>query len=733
MEDINDALNKAKYMELVTVQHDDTEIILVPSVDRDKGGILWNQLDASLAPQRHLQTKRWMFPMLNDHDRNEMYEEAIKRACLRLDPNVPVSCLDIGSGTGLLAMLVNRYAPKGSNITSIEMASAMAQLAKLNVQHNVESKLLSTESRVKVVEGHSCSPSFELEDKAKICTSELLESGLLNEGILPAMRDAWERHLAADAIVVPCAAKVYAQLVEGTDTVAKYINLEGGLNDAPGTQQRTDNAAIRLATNAEGVDCDTRCSKTVALHADKLLTMDDVRTLSDPVEVLSFDFSAKDRLPPKEGRCNEIVFIPTSTGTVHGILFWWDLDLLDDIIYTTSPGKQRWQDHWHQNLFVLNDCNGDFAQVKQNEGLRISVSHDDSCIAFKILERGTSDNPKKSRISNEPSTSVCTFHSRCSAERMLQLSNTNRTIFFDQSIHAAIEAYPHGAASVLDLSDFSLCAILAGKHGARVSSVESSTGGVPLLSAYTAQVGNGLTDGSKFQIIQAYPEQITENELFGGSANIVVAEPYYEKLEGYHIIEALNYYYQLRALKARNLIQQNSRSIPSVAHIKACAIQSDNLRHAYSQLGGSCCGFRHDAIDSAQGDNEFDFNLPMWQYNYHQMTPKFRLATIHYDETKILLNDTWSRCQFEKPGRFDAVILWVDYGSATGSDTISTFDHFHRQQVQILKEPIVVTKDEAAATAASISDGPTNVMHVECKIDFNSCQDDYSLEIRVER
>ena len=42
----------------------------------------------------------------------------------------------------------------------------------------------------------------------------------MGEGIIPAMRDAWERHLSANAIVVPKKARIYAQVVEG----GHYIN-----------------------------------------------------------------------------------------------------------------------------------------------------------------------------------------------------------------------------------------------------------------------------------------------------------------------------------------------------------------------------------------------------------------------------------------------------------------------------------------------------------------------------
>ena len=55
----------------------------------------------------------------------------------------------------------------------------------------------------------------EEETRADVCTSELLESGLLGEGVLPSLRDAWARHLRRDTEVVPRRARVLAALAKG--------------------------------------------------------------------------------------------------------------------------------------------------------------------------------------------------------------------------------------------------------------------------------------------------------------------------------------------------------------------------------------------------------------------------------------------------------------------------------------------------------------------------------------
>ncbi len=47
---------------------------------------------------------RWHYRMINDAARNQSYEDALRRAVRRHAASDPVAVLDIGAGTGLLAM-----------------------------------------------------------------------------------------------------------------------------------------------------------------------------------------------------------------------------------------------------------------------------------------------------------------------------------------------------------------------------------------------------------------------------------------------------------------------------------------------------------------------------------------------------------------------------------------------------------------------------------------------------
>ena len=247
---LQDALKSAKYNEAVilTVTPDPfdeqsqsspkveerREIVLVPKLDSNNGGVIWKDALASkssseidIGISRHIRTKKWVMPMLNDDNRNKLYDKSIRRACEVAIENILVRkneskdekqilvVLDIGSGTGLLAMMAAKHSLNIAKnyhtlesvdqiqveITSVEMASAMARLASKTISNN------GLGDNIHLVEAHSSDESFtpfaHSSSKAHLCTSELLESGLLGEGIIPAMRDAWNRHLCKGAIVIP--------------------------------------------------------------------------------------------------------------------------------------------------------------------------------------------------------------------------------------------------------------------------------------------------------------------------------------------------------------------------------------------------------------------------------------------------------------------------------------------------------------------------------------------------
>ena len=619
-----------------------------------------------------------------------------------------------------------------------------------------------------------------------------MESGLLGEGVLPSIRDAWSRHLKDDAFVIPRRARVFAVLVasNGIDDKATHdffgpdvdsfkeasgVILSTTKNACPllGRQNKSDqNEGIFTVSNTEGI--------LVSLHASSLLnnargeplvkgltdyndfkvipqkmkgTADlpqkergGIHPLSDPHLVLDFDFaSGLEGLPPPTGRSYSKEIIATNDGCCTGVLFWWELDLgdEDDTTYSTKPigffgnidDSKNWQDHWQQNLFLFGDTT--VRKLVRGCTVQLDVSHDDTSIAFAIdaLNAKVGDDtsrPAQRRRLNNPGEP--TMNRYISSTRALQLNDVSRTRTLHDAIIYALETKDMNSP-FLDLSDMGLCALMAAAAGAtRVTSLESSSGGMPTLAATIAQVGNNL----HFQIIQAQAENLTSSYILGEVAEIVAAEPYYEMLEGWHLQEALNYFYLVRSLKQRKLISVSSISIPSVAALMAVVVEAEEFVKAYSQVGdamGKVSGFDHSTVNF-YGDryHTYDVSLPVTEYNYRALSSPFCVAKLFYDEARKE-DGEWASVKIDKPGKCQAVIFYVDYLCRVTDKTatnqkddvyygcISTAKSSHRQAIRKLELETVITQSDVERGA-----------NFFCKASFDDTADsieDHSFEFKI--
>ena len=242
-----------------------------------------------------------------------------------------------------------------------------------------------------------------------------------------------------------------------------------------------------------------------------------------------------------------------------------------------------------------------------------------------------------------------------------------------------------------------------------VVSLESSSGTLPTVAATVAQIGNSLPrEGAIFQIINGLAEHITIEHLDcgdGGAAQIVVAEPYYEMLEGWHLQEALNYYYTLRSLKKRGVVSSTALSVPAYATVMACVVEFHDFFSAYGSVG-DISGFSHTFVNYyGNRYHTYDVSLPLWQYKYKRLTKSCCVATIFY-EGSVPTIETNDECvaEFITVGTTHATIFWVDYACRVGADrndleVISTASSSHRQLVRKFHESTVITKDHLAAGA----------------------------------
>lgn len=792
------ALQRARYNELVHLEVADgdevREVCLVACLDEHNGGVIWNPLtdvgaaaessakggaaeadpraDAESSEstvdhriQRHLRTKRWVLPMLNDQRRNGLYQSAISRAvdhvARRLTEKVQsspgendekrksVSVLDIGSGSGLLSMMAarsilnfNKMRPAGydasgtrclsPSVVSVEMSSAMAELARQVVRDN------RLDGYIQVVSAHSSELVMPHDRRADLCVSELLESGLLGEGLLPSMRDAWARLLEPDAAIVPQSARVYAAAVQsgrdpnsddddqGVVWISRY--------HPSALCQESDGMAWKALLEDEGAEVSS--AVVIPVHAAKLLRDKRLGLLTEPSCVLTIPLD-KDRIPCERGQQQQLSISITSSGAMQGFLVWWELDLWrsdnssePSITYSMDPRDDNapFQDHWQQCLHVLSNPKN----VLCGDTISILASHNDSSVQLEVLQCALDDESPRKRARIEPTRP--SFHA-ISSERVYQLTDRRRSQFFRSAMAHALASFSAERTElhVLDLSDFAYCGILTALHGAcgKVSSVESAGGTTAEWTSRVAQASN-LPKTCQFEILACHAEQLDRTSLGGSAPNVVVAEPYYQVLEGWHLPEALNYYYLVRSLRRRSVLQPDSIAIPGVCRVMACGIESRQLRSAYGPCGdgesSSVCGFDHGAVNRNGSFGQHTLSLQLWQYDYKRLTEDVEIGRLDYMNPSEGTIRSSSPLEFRESGVLDAIMIWLEYsyGRATTETEssplrLSTNAQSYRQGVRMLEKPVQVAHNAE----------PKVVVQVDFAMGGLNCSEDHMMDVHV--
>lgn len=232
--DYEDVAAGASVEELIVASVD---AILKAQLNPFTGEVAWLPTDVQAA-QAATVAKSQMSSMLRDAFRNDQYRQAI-RQCISAFTTAfdrAPTVLDIGAGTGLLSMIA---ASSGAErVVGVEQWETMAGIARENVT------AAGLSDKVNIVCKHSAELhvgdsvdlghgkcGIPLETRADIVVSEIVDSALLGEGMIPAVRDAYARLIqvhsdsqaesGAAAVssssstppCVPVSATIHAQLV----------------------------------------------------------------------------------------------------------------------------------------------------------------------------------------------------------------------------------------------------------------------------------------------------------------------------------------------------------------------------------------------------------------------------------------------------------------------------------------------------------------------------------------
>lgn len=253
---------------------------------------------------------RWHFAMLNDTERNDALVAALERS-------VPAGAtvLDIGAGSGFLAMAAARAG--AGRVITCEMNPILAEIARQVVAEHGLSDVItvidrpSTELRL----------GWDLDRPVDVLISEIVDCGIIGEGLLPSVRHARDHLLAVDGTMLPSAARLYGRVVSSR----AVLNLN-------------------QATTAGGFDVSLMNTVATRSHFPVRLSTWPHRFLTDEAQLLDFDLS-RDSLEPGE---RLISLTATGDGEAHALVVRFELDLAEGITLRNSLNGDgsHWMPGW---------------------------------------------------------------------------------------------------------------------------------------------------------------------------------------------------------------------------------------------------------------------------------------------------------------------------------------------------------------------------------------------------
>ncbi|MEL6867546.1 MAG: tetratricopeptide repeat protein, partial [Bacteroidota bacterium] len=292
-----------------------------------------------------LQIPGWHFTMLADQHRNEAYQKVLEKV-IQSDSVV----LDIGTGSGLLAMMAARAGAK--EVVACEMHAKLAETAKEIVKAN------GYEQKIKVLNKKSTDlkVAVDLSEKTNVLVSEILDVGVIGEGVLPTIRHARKMLLHPNTTIIPARVELFGALIE-IPSRSKIAPLKriAGFDLSPLDRFRVP-------------------EEYSTVH----LELEEHRMLSEVLPIMEYDFY---QLPPAiqddDPAVKPLSVRIQNTGKAQAFVFWFDLYVDEETMVSSRPGGQL--KHWGQALY----CFPEIKEVKTGEKVMVQMLHSDQLIAFR--------------------------------------------------------------------------------------------------------------------------------------------------------------------------------------------------------------------------------------------------------------------------------------------------------------------------------------------------------------
>ncbi len=266
--------------------------------------------------------------MVSDRTRTDAFAAAIREV---VQPGDVV--LDVGTGTGILAMLAAQAGAK--QVYAID-ATEIAEVATGLVQAN------GLSDRVQVIHGRA--DEVQLDQKVDLVVSEWLGSAAYVEGMLHAVVDARDRHLKPTGRMLPSKVRV---LIAPLDDPILYNN------EGPGFWRERihdlDFGNLQELELLQGRTVQTRTEPAAMLAPGQTFLERDLLTAS--VDDVWFE--------------GQLEFVPVRDGVLNGFSVWFEAELSPGVLLDTGPLCP--ETHWAQTYLH-------FAPRPVRAGERLEVS-----------------------------------------------------------------------------------------------------------------------------------------------------------------------------------------------------------------------------------------------------------------------------------------------------------------------------------------------------------------------